>query len=95
MLGRIDAVLAAGEHGDVLVARLAAMCGRINATRQPGDDGEAGFAEFARDHLREFQPGTEALREPTTATRGSASAATLPRRVMSGGASSIICSRSG
>ena len=42
-----------------------------------------------------FSPAPEALREPTTATMGIANAAGLPRSAMSGGASSIICSRSG
>jgi hypothetical protein len=40
-------------------------------------------------------PAAEALREPTTATAGMASTGKWPRTASSGGASSIICKRSG
>ena len=49
MLGRIDAVLAAGEHGDRPGCETGAMRRRVDAARQPGDDGKAGLAEFAGD----------------------------------------------
>jgi hypothetical protein len=42
-----------------------------------------------------FIPAPEALREPTIATSGSANAGAWPRIAIKGGASSIICSRSG
>jgi hypothetical protein len=42
-----------------------------------------------------LSPAPDALREPTIATIGRASAAVLPRIVRSGGASSITCSRVG
>ena len=42
-----------------------------------------------------FTPAAEALRAPTIATIDIASADDCPRTASSGGASSIICSRSG
>jgi hypothetical protein len=42
-----------------------------------------------------LSPAPDALREPTIATIGRASAVASPRMVRSGGASSIICSRAG
>ena len=42
-----------------------------------------------------FMPAADALREPTTATAGMASAGKCPRTAISGGASSIICRRCG
>jgi len=55
MLGRIDAILAAGEHRDRSGRETCRVRGRIDAARQPRDDRETGFAELARDPLGEFQ----------------------------------------
>jgi hypothetical protein len=55
MLGRIEAVVAAREHRDCSGGETCRMCRRIDAARQSGDGGETGFAQFARDPLREFQ----------------------------------------
>ena len=48
MLGGIDAVVAAGEHGDGAAHEARAMRGGVDAARKPGDDAEAGAAEIAR-----------------------------------------------
>ncbi len=95
MLGRIDPVLAAGQYRDGPAFETGAMRRCVDAARQPGDNGEAGLAEFVRDPLGEFQPAPEALREPTIATIGSDSTRALPRTAISGGASSIIRKRGG
>ena len=55
MLRRINAIVPAGEHGDRAGSETRAMRRGIDAARQAGDDGEAGFAELARDPLGEFQ----------------------------------------
>jgi hypothetical protein len=55
MLGRIDAVLTAGEDGDRSAGKARAMRGRINAARQTRDGGETGFAKSARELRRDFQ----------------------------------------
>jgi hypothetical protein len=95
MLGRIDAVVPAGEHRDRSGRKRRTVRRRVDAAREARDHGEAGLAELACDALGEFHAGAGALREPTTATIGSANAAAWPRIATRGGASSIICSRGG
>ena len=41
VLGRVDAVMAAREHGDGAGREAAAVGGGVDATRQPRDHGEA------------------------------------------------------
>ena len=57
VLGRIDARVAAAEHGDGAGRKAGAVGGGVDAARQPGDDAEAGLAEIARDGLRELDAG--------------------------------------
>ena len=49
MLGRIDTIVTAGEHRNRSGREAGAVGGGVDAARQPGDDGEAGFAKLARD----------------------------------------------
>ena len=57
MLGRIDPVVAAGQHRDRAACDRGAMRGLIDAARQPRDDDKAGVAEIARQLACEFQAG--------------------------------------
>ena len=57
MLGRIDPVVAAGQHRDRAAREAGAMRRLIDAARQPGDDDKAGFAKIARQLACKFQPG--------------------------------------
>ena len=52
MLGRIDAVVPAGEDRDRSGRKRRAVRRRVDAAREAGDHGEAGLAELARDALR-------------------------------------------
>ena len=70
MLGRIDALMAAGEHRDGAGCEAGAVGGGVDAARQAGDDAVAGFAQIARQALANLTPAAEALREPTMATSG-------------------------
>ena len=80
MLGRIDVVVAAGEHRDGAGREACAMRRGVDAARQPGDDGKAGLAELARDPLGEFRARAPrrcaSRRSPTI---GIASTPRLPR----------------
>ncbi len=80
MLGRIDAVLAAGKNRDRAGCEAGAMRGGIDAARQSRRDGKSCFTQAARQPL---------------GTSGRASTLASPRIAISGGASSIICSRRG
>ena len=57
MFGRIDAIVAAGQHGDGAAAEARTMRGGVDAARQARDDGEAGVAEIARESLGETHAG--------------------------------------
>ena len=57
VLGRIDALMAAGEHRDGAGREAGAMGGGIDAARQPRHDAEAGLAQVARQPLGEFDAG--------------------------------------
>ena len=74
MFGRIETIVAAGEHGDRPGRQTCSVRRSIDAAGQTGNDGETGFTEFMRIPLGEFQSAPEALREPTIATIGIASA---------------------
>ena len=50
MLGRIDTVLAAGEHRDRSGRKACGMRGRVDAAREPGGNGEPGFVVLVHDH---------------------------------------------
>jgi hypothetical protein len=53
VLGRIDAVVAAGEHGDGAGGEAAPVCRGVDAARQAGCNREPRFAELARQPLGE------------------------------------------
>ena len=57
MLGRIDAVVPAGEHRDRSGRERSAVRRRVDAAREARDHGEAGLAELACDALGEFHAG--------------------------------------
>ena len=57
VLGRIDAVMAAGEHGDRAGVQAGAVCCRIDAACETGDDGNTRSAEIARHSIGEFHAG--------------------------------------
>jgi hypothetical protein len=79
----------------VPVARLA-LCAAASIPRASPDTTTKPASPSSRAIICvNLSPAPEALREPTVATIGRASAAALPRIVRSGGASSIICSRAG
>jgi hypothetical protein len=61
VLRRIDAVVAAGEHGDRARGETAAVGGGVDAACQAGDHGEAGVAEVAREPLGEAQAGSRGV----------------------------------
>src|SRR6266702_3351990 len=56
MFGRIDAIMAAGEHGDCAAFNARAMRSLVDAAREPRDDDKAGLAEFASELAGELQP---------------------------------------
>ena len=70
VLGRIDVVVAAGQHRDGAGREARAMRGGVDAAREAGHDDEAGVAELARERSANLTPAADALREPTTATIG-------------------------
>jgi hypothetical protein len=55
VLGRIDAVLAAGQHSDRAGCETCLVRGRVDPAREPRHHDKARLAELARDHLREFE----------------------------------------
>ena len=55
VLARIDVVMAAGQHRDGAGRKARAMGARVDAAREPGDDGQARGAEIAREPLGEAQ----------------------------------------
>ena len=57
MLGRIDMVMTAGEHGDGSGGDARAMRRRVDAAREARHDHKTGFAEFAREPFGEFHAG--------------------------------------
>ena len=58
MLRRIDAVMAAGEHGDGAALDAGAVRGLVDAAGEAGDDDKAGFAKLAGELTGEFQACT-------------------------------------
>jgi hypothetical protein len=61
MLGRIDFVVAAGEHGHRAALDAGAMCRLIDATRQARGDDKSGVAEIVCQLACEFQPGARGV----------------------------------
>jgi hypothetical protein len=61
MLGRIDAVLTARQHRDRAGREACLVRGRVDPARQPRHHDKTRFAELARDHLREFEPGARGV----------------------------------
>lgn len=55
VLGRIDAIMSAGEHRDRAACDAGAMRGLIDAAGEPRDDDEAGLSKLARELAGEFQ----------------------------------------
>ena len=55
MFGRIEPIVAAGEHGDRPGRQTCSMRRRIDTAGQTGNNGETGFTEFMRNPLGEFQ----------------------------------------
>ena len=68
MLRRINAVLAAGEHGDVPVARLAACAAASMPRAKPETMAKPASPSSRAIRCVNFNPAPEALREPTMAT---------------------------
>jgi len=95
VLGRINVVVAACQNGDSSGCKAGMMGGGVDPASQTGRYRKTGFAELARNLLRELQSGSLALREPTTATMGCVRTTVWPRTAINGGASSIICRRAG
>ena len=89
MLGRIDPVMAAGQHRDRAACDRIAMRGLVDAARQPGDNDKTA------SWLANFNPAPDALREPTIAIIGRAMTSGAQRTPSSGGASSSVASRGG
>ena len=58
MLGRINPVMTACEHGHGAAAKAGAMRGLIDAARQSGANNKTSLPEIAGDRAREFQSGT-------------------------------------
>ena len=96
VLGRIDAIVAAGQHRDGAARRARAMRRRVDAARKPRHDDEIRPRRVRAPSARRIS-----RRRPTRcASRRSrpsaaASAASLPRTASSGGASSIARRRGG
>jgi hypothetical protein len=61
MLGRIDPVVAAGEHRHRAAFDRRAMRGLIDAACETRSNDKAGISEIARQHLREFQSGRRGI----------------------------------
>ena len=57
MLGRIDLVMAAGQHRHRAAREAGAMRRLIDAARQPRGNDKTGLAEIARQRACEFQAG--------------------------------------
>ena len=90
VLGRIDAVVSAGQHRDGAGREARAMRGRVDAARKPGGDDESGLAEFAREPLGEFHAGRRSVaRADDSDHRRAPAPPRWPRTATSGGASSI------
>ena len=71
------------------------MRGGIDAAGEPGGDAEAGFAELARDPFGKLHAGRGGIARADDRDHRQRERGRLPRTASSGGASSIICSRSG
>jgi hypothetical protein len=56
MFGRIDPVVAAGEHGHSAGAQARAMRGGVDAARESGHNSEARIAQIARNALGKLDP---------------------------------------
>ena len=54
VLGRIDTVMAAGENGDRAGLQAGAVCCRVDAACETGDDGDSRSTESARHSIGEF-----------------------------------------
>ena len=57
VLGRIDVLMAAGEHRDGAGGEAGTVRRRIDAAGKPGDDGKAGLAKLTRQSLGELHAG--------------------------------------
>lgn len=95
MFGRIDPVVAAGEHGDRAAFNAGAVRGLVDAAGEPGDHDKAGVAEVARQRACEFQPGTGGVAGAHDRNHRPVSASHVPRTASRGGASSMVASRGG
>ncbi len=71
------------------------MRGGVDAAREPGAMTKPASPSSRAMRSANFTPAADALRAPTIATIGIASADNWPRTASSGGASSIICRRGG
>ena len=76
VLGRIDPVMAAGQHRDGAALDGGAMRGLIDAARQPRDDDKAGVAEIARQRGRQI---SARRRTHCASRRSQSSAASAPQ----------------
>ena len=56
MFGRIDPVVAAGEHGHSAGAQARAMCGGVDAASESGHNGKARIAQIPRNALGKLDP---------------------------------------
>jgi hypothetical protein len=56
VFGRIDPVVAAGEHSHSACAQARAMRGGVDAARKPGYNGKARIAQIARNALGKLDP---------------------------------------
>jgi hypothetical protein len=55
MLGRIEAIEAAGEYGNSSRRKTGAVRRRVDAARQSGSNGKSRFAESLRQPLRNLR----------------------------------------
>ena len=61
MFGRIDPVVAAGEHSHRAAFDRGAMRGLVDAACQAGSNHKTGVSEIARQHLRKLQSGRRGI----------------------------------
>jgi hypothetical protein len=95
MFGRIDPVVAAGEHGDRAAFNAGAVRGLVDAAGEPEITTKPASPRSRASAPANFSPAPEALREPTIAIIGRVSASHVPRTASRGGASSRVASRGG